>query len=276
MDSEIDYTALAKHIDTPAGEPQAAIRLDFIPLSKLLVDPRYQRKVSSASMGRIRKIVRNFSWPRFGAIIVSKNGDGYSVIDGQHRTIAARTMGVASVPAVISEGDVVSQAKDFVGVNTVRTTVATIDKFRAAVTAGDPVAVEVSELLTELKISTDVAAGAGLQHKETRAVTVLTKMVGQFGKGEVFTALELMLDAQPGQRNLLTAFAIEAVTLTVNRVISNQGDIDRLLRVVENTDFETLQDEAKTQVKLTGGNIRHRGHERLLQSYNKGLQKRIE
>jgi len=277
MPQDLDPTSIAKVRKDPTPVPAAdtQVQLQFLPVDQLVIDARYQRKMSRGSLAQARRIVAAFTWSRFGALTVSRQDNGFAVTDGQHRLFAARALGITHVPAVISVGEVADQAKDFVGINAVRTSVAAIDKFRARVAAQDPAALIVHDLLTNLEISTDVAAGTGLKHKETRAVVVLEKLANKIGRGELFTTLELILDSQPDQPNLLTAFTIEATALTVSRVIAGKGDLDRLLRVMRDTDFETLKDNATQMVKLTGGNTRHRGHELLLQTYNKGLQAKI-
>jgi hypothetical protein len=255
-----------------------AIDLDLVPLISCFVDDRYQRRVSQGSMMRIRRILRDFTWARFGAITVARTKDnGYAVIDGQHRVIAARTLGIADVPAVIVSGDTADQAADFVGINTTRTSVATIDKFRARVASGDETACEVAELLSRLDISTDVAAGTSLQPRQTRAVTLLEKMIKRIGAGEVYTTLEILLDAQPDQKNLLTAFAIDVCAMTLHRVVMAEGDINRLADRIAVTDFESLRPRAATISKQKGGGAKHsvEGASLLLQDYNRGLQKKI-
>ncbi|MFY0619046.1 ParB N-terminal domain-containing protein [Shimia sp.] len=276
MSLEIDLVALGALCTDPVPEPSQVINLRFVDVSALTIDRRYQRKVSDTSLQQVRKIIRTFNWRRFGALSVVANDGNLAVIDGQHRLIAAKAIGATAVPCVVSEGGLIDQANDFVGINTSRTNVAAIDRFRARVTAKDPVAIEVAEILAELDISTDVAVGSRLSHRQTRAVTVLEKMTKSIGKGEIFTTLEMLLDASnPSAPGILTAFTIEATAMTVHAVITAGGDLDRLMRILIETDFETLQEEAKQLSKLQGGNIRHKAHERLLFAFNKGLQNRV-
>jgi hypothetical protein len=254
------------------------VEMDLLPVGDLAVDRRYQRKVSQGSLARIRKIIRDFSWARFGAVIVARAEDDscYYLIDGQHRAIAARAMGIDLVPAVIVSGDVATQAGDFVGINATRTSVASIDKFRARVTSGDSVAVQVADMLHQLEVSTDIAAGASLRPRQTRAVSQLEKLIRRIGRGETYTTLEMMLDAQPEEPNLLTAFAIEATAMTVHQVIGAEGDLDRLQKVIEVTDYEDLKDRAAAMVKAKhGGKQAVEGHNLLGQAYNKRLRNTV-
>ncbi|MGI3170017.1 ParB N-terminal domain-containing protein [Pseudooceanicola sp. C21-150M6] len=253
------------------------VDLLMVPVSQLAIDRDYQRRVSDNGRSRIVKIVKGFSWARFGALIVSETaGDRLAIVDGQHRAIAAALLGVEAVPAVVvRQTEVARQAMDFVGINTVRTTVASIDKFRARVAAGDADAVQVAETLDELTISTDVPAGMSLRPRETRAVATLEKMQKRFGRGVVFTTLETLIEAQPDVSNLLTAFAIEATAIVVHKMIDAERDLERLDPILADTDFETLKAEAAQLVKLTGGQTAPRGAELLLKHVNKGLREKV-
>lgn len=257
---------------TPPPSARSIIEMKMVPVETVIADERYQRRLSDASRSRIAAMMRDFSWPRFGAIVVAKSDQGLSVVDGQHRLVAARLLGITEVPAVMCNADLLDQARDFVGINTTRTSVASIDKFRARVAAEDPIACKVAETLAALEITTDVPAGAGIGPRETRAVVVLERIAKSANKGLLFNTLELMLDAQPDQPNLLTAFAIEAVAKTLALVGTTEAALERLERVVAETDFDTLRENAAQLVKIQGGKTSQRGHELLLREYNRGLK----
>lgn len=254
-----------------------AADLRMVKLSDLGIDREYQRRVSDNGRARIVKIVKTFTWTRFGALIVSETAEGgLAIVDGQHRAIAAALLSLEEVPAIVVRShDRSSQAMDFVGINTVRTTVASIDKFRARVAAGDSDAIEVAEALDNLGITTDVPAGVALKVRETRAVVTLEKLQKRFSRGVVFTTLETLIEAQPEEPNLLSAFAIEATAVVVAKMIEAERDLSRLDPVIEDTDFETLKEQAAQLVKLTGGRTAQRGAELLLQAVNKGLKEKV-
>jgi hypothetical protein len=259
----------------PATNASASVALQFIAIDNLRIDATYQRKVSHSSGRRVRIIMSGFSWNRFGALIVARLGpDAYAVIDGQHRALAACALGVSDVPCVVVQAETAAQAMDFVGINTARTGVPSIDKFRARCAAGDAAAREVADLLRDLEINFDIAAGHAIGPRETRAVAQLEKIVKRLGKGLAFTVLECLLDAQPDQPNLLTSFAINSVALAVESIVRAEGDLDRLIRVLEETDFETLKDNASQLVKLQGGNLMGRGSELILRDFNKNLPRK--
>lgn len=249
------------------------IGLSFVPVGALYIDWAYQRKLSEKSLRVIRKIATEFAWSRFGAINVSvEQGGGFLVIDGQHRAIVALHCGVTHVPATISSGAQAAQALDFVAVNSTRSAVTPVDKFRARVTAGEQDALELDQVLRELEISADVTPGGNMKPKETRAITLLQKLVKTPGKGVLFTALEMLTDAQPETPNLLSSFAIEVTAITTARVIARGGDIDRLAVMLEEIDFSSMREDAQSLVKTLGGKTGLRGATLLARKYNKGLQ----
>ena len=255
---------------------QTALELSFEAIEDLRIHPGYQRRISQQGLARITKMVQDFSWSRFGALSVACDDDGNRwVVDGQHRLIAARALRITTVPCAMTRGDLRGQAGDFVGINTVRTTVASIDKFRARVAQGDKVALKVAKMLEDLEISTDVPAGHGLKPNETRAVSKLEKLMSSTGDGVVFTALETLMDAQPGQRNLLTAFNIEATVICVARMLEAKRPLERLDTVLRETDFDTIKEEAAQLLKLQGGQLARHGTERLLARVNKGLREKV-
>ena len=274
--TELTDALQLKPTETQPSDAVGEVLPDFIPVDKLVIDRSFQRKVSERSRSRILKIANNFSWSQFGAIIVSRTHDSrYSVIDGQHRAIAATHIGQVMVPAVVVAGDTRKQALDFVGINTNRTSVATIDKFRARVTAGEPDAVELAKILADLQIDTDVAAGGNMKPRQTRSISALQKLVKTIGKGLTFTTLEMMLDAQPDNPTLLTNMNIQATAKCLVRITDSGGDLDRLAKQLEETDFESLSDDAAQMVKLTGGNRMDRAAELMMRSYNKRLQNKV-
>lgn len=257
----------------PAAE---TVELGMVDTDDLQIDAAYQRRISQSGASKIRKMVETFSWSRFGAITVARGEAGQlSVVDGQHRLVAAQVLKIDQVPAVVVARETAEQAGDFVGINTVRSSVASIDKFRARVTSGDPVAVEVLKMLDELGISPDVPAGAGLRQNETRAVMTLEKMTKAFGYGVVFTALETLQDCQAGTDNLLTRFNIEVTTRAVAKMLDANRSLDRLDATLRDLDLETLQGEAASLVKMQGGQLAIRGMEMLLHRVNKRLREKI-
>ena len=272
------HLAVAKNV----GEGESTIKLGWVPVDRLFVDDSYQRNITEKSRAKMNTIVADFTWHKVGAIMVTSTSvpqghtPDYKVIDGQHRAIAAATLGIELVPAVLvpasTEAD---EASTFIGVNVGRTNVGVIDKFRARVTAGEELAIQLHEILTTQGIGLDVAAGVEMPPKTTRAVSRLLMLMKRAGKGILGTALEMLVDAQPDTPNLLRADTIEAATLAVTRITDSESSIDRLFAVFEKADFDTINDRAHQMRKIAGGRISAIMAGELIKAFNHAQRIRV-
>jgi len=110
-----------------------------LPVADLAVDSSYQRSIEARrNQAAIERICENFRWSLFGIVTVTKGLTGYLIIDGQHRTEAARRLKIASVPCLIvpplSRKD---QALAFVAANRDRVAVTAFAIHHALAAAGD-------------------------------------------------------------------------------------------------------------------------------------------
>lgn len=110
-----------------------------LPVADLAVDSSYQRSIEARrNQAAIERICENFRWSLFGIVTVTKGLTGYLIIDGQHRTEAARRLKIASVPCLIvpplSRQD---QALAFVAANRDRVAVTQFAIHHALAAAGD-------------------------------------------------------------------------------------------------------------------------------------------
>lgn len=137
-----------EQITTPTNGHGAKPTLAWLPVGNLAVDPTYQRSLESRrSQKLVAKIGANFSWARFGAVLVTPSDIAlwWKIIDGQHRTEGARVAGIEEVPCIIVDGlDTAAQALAFVGANNDRVAVNSFALFHASVAAGEEEAVDIS------------------------------------------------------------------------------------------------------------------------------------
>jgi hypothetical protein len=132
----------------------------WLPVKQLYVDHRYQRTLETpASKRLVAKIAENFSWLRFGAVLAVEGGADkagqirWKIIDGQHRTAAARQCGIESVPGLVhSDVSLADQALAFVGANKDRIAVSAQALYHAQLAAGDPSAVLIKNICDEAGI----------------------------------------------------------------------------------------------------------------------------
>jgi hypothetical protein len=130
---------------TTKNEPGTLV---FVHKGSLAVDQTYQRKMNDSKRLRIASA---FNWAAFGVLIVARRPDGSLwVIDGQHRLAAAQSRSdIEMVPVIIFDfkGEVADEATDFLIANRDRRPLDGIESFRALLVSGDPIAVQVNEML---------------------------------------------------------------------------------------------------------------------------------
>lgn len=108
--------------------------------SQLEIDPSYQRSIENGeSQALIADIALNWHWGRAQVLTVSRRDGRLFVVDGQHRLAAAKLRGdIQQLPCLIEEfSDVAEEASLPNDLNDKRRPVSAIDKFRAALVAGD-------------------------------------------------------------------------------------------------------------------------------------------
>jgi len=149
-------------------------RLEWHDKNLLNVDHTYQRR--NICNARVLDIAGAFSWMFFGVLCVAKRPDGtYWCFDGQHRLLAARKRGdeIQDVPCwVFDVVELKDEAKAFVGTNTIRGAMASIEKFRGSLVAEDETALEVAAMLERI----GYAIGTGKQW-QTGCVAGITRAV---------------------------------------------------------------------------------------------------
>ena len=135
--------------------PQVGIppSLEQVPVTRLSVDPAYQRATDSdASRRIIAGMVREWNWTLCQPLVVARRVDGSLwVLDGQHRLNGALERGdIPFVPCVISSSlDHETEARTFVELNTKRQRLTQGQIFHGMLAAGDADAKAVQQLLDE-------------------------------------------------------------------------------------------------------------------------------
>lgn len=123
---------------TPPASLGPAPQLQWLPIDELVIDLSYQRETTSASRKNIRHIAERFNWAFFTPVIVSPiEGGRYAIIDGQHRTTAAKLIGIKSVPCALMIADRATQAEAFSAINAQTTKLLPCQIFHARLAAFD-------------------------------------------------------------------------------------------------------------------------------------------
>ena len=122
---------------------------DFCWMDKgdLYVDHVYQR--SRISEERINFFASNWSWVKCGVLSIAIRDDEWYIFDGQHRKLAAdKRSDIKKLPCIVYELEsVAEEARAFIDINTTKTVVTGVDRFRAMIVAGDETALGLNQLV---------------------------------------------------------------------------------------------------------------------------------
>lgn len=198
---------------------QREMTIEWLPEDTLYVNSEYQRSLNRT---HINRLVENFNPNLINPIRVFDNNGRREVIDGQHTLEVLRAKGWKAVPALVLNGTTgVEEAADyFVKVNTGRKSLRPLEVFHAALTAKNPQAVAIAEVLAEygLRVATGVPNGiAAVKKLEMiyknggasalrRVLTIITSSWDSDERdrfhGNMFTGLHLFLSRPDAPTNL--------------------------------------------------------------------------
>lgn len=139
MSAQIDKVARYKWVKV--NKPGVFM---WIPKHLILVDHMYQR--DSVSQTKVLEIASAFDWAAFGCISVAIREEKYYAIDGQHRLLGAIRRGdISEVPCMVFDlGGAKEEASAFLATNTLRRPIGALARHKAAVAAGDQLALQVN------------------------------------------------------------------------------------------------------------------------------------
>lgn len=134
----------------PADFASWPYSFENVPLAAVIVDEGYQRDMSEKWVAD-RSTPETFRPHLFGVITLSERkgtgGRRLACFDGQHRTKMARNMQFETVPALVYQGLTRAQeAQLFADLQGERRGMHSVDKFRAQLVGGDPVAKDIERL----------------------------------------------------------------------------------------------------------------------------------
>lgn len=193
--------------------------------SELSVDAAYQRDLSPKSIKLIRKLVEEWDWRKYKVPVVTRVGDQWHVIDGQHTAIAAVTHGGIDEleVLVVDAGDRRDRAGAFIGHNKDRVQITNSQLFFAAAASGD------EDALTALQICERAGAailrnpspGRPFRPGELIAIAALVQLVKRRSAVKARVVIELLVRIKAAP---ITADLIKAVDLVLHD--KNYGDVD--------------------------------------------------
>lgn len=187
--------------------------LAWVKPAEIYVEAEYQRNLSERSIWMIRKIVAGWRWAHVKPVICARVGDKLMALDGQHTAIAAATLGIGTIPALIVEAPTVKErAAAFIGQNSDRINLTAAHMHFAQLAAGEEMAVAVDQACAKagVTILRQSRGQSACKVGETYAVTILHRLVGRHGVNFLARVLRILVDAK---RAPIGAVEIAAVSI---------------------------------------------------------------
>lgn len=237
------------------GDCGAIGTLKIIPISDLRIDTAYQRRMSPGSIQNIRRICTAFDWTKFLPVIVVATRDGdddvYSVVDGQHRTTAALTLGMTQVPCYVLDCSHAKAAAAFAAINGNITRVSQQDIWFAELAAGVPEAHQLKKVLDASGVKV-VRKREAFRAGETSSIAVLKRARERYGEAVLVTILQCITETSDGNPGLIIGAVINGIGRSIQSKLDLLNEPSRLFEIFDGIDLADLLDRAKTESQKTG------------------------
>lgn len=198
---------------TPAAVDKRLPELVWVAPTDIHVESEYQRDLSERSIKMIRNIVAGWRWAHIKPVICAKVGDKLMALDGQHTAIAAATLAVQRIPAMVVEvATVQERAAAFIGQNCDRLNLTAAHLHFAALAAREEIAVGVDQACRKAgaRILRHPKGPVPYRIGETLTVGLIHTLVKRHGVNFTARVLKTLVDAK---RAPLMAAEIAAVAI---------------------------------------------------------------
>lgn len=214
--------------------------------SSLYVDESYQRGIGAKGLSLIRRVAGGtFGWRKFKLPVVTVADGGERVcIDGQHTATMAVTRGIRSIPwLLVKTRGQADQADAFVGQNSDRTAVSTLQQHKALVAAGNPEALTVEQVCERAGVTLCGVQKTTWSINETIALASIRKIVNRRYAAGAGRVLRILAAAHLAP---ITADHIKAVeALLFNAEFKDAVKDERITEALQGAAGIKLMDEAK-------------------------------
>jgi hypothetical protein len=190
----------------------------------LEIDEVYQRPLGIF----VNNIVDEFEPAMVGTLLVNQRGKKLYVIDGQHRLVALRRLGIQDVPCVVYNGlSRADEAKLFAKLQTERRRIRPTQRFQAEVVAKDPRALAIKKVLENTDVVMSDVGGRLMAPHEVSAVVALERVYDNHGASRLEEVLTVIRLAFPDEKGALSNDMVLGVS---SFIATEKPDIDRLIR----------------------------------------------
>jgi hypothetical protein len=232
--------------------------LQWVKISRLRIDPKYQREIADRGAKNVVSIATRFRWSKFEPVMIAPIADGlFAVINGQHRATAAALRGFESIPCCIVKASVTEQADSFVAINGDVTVMTPLQLHAARLAAGDPAAVKLVEACTEAGVAIcryPVPANK-VKPGETLAIGMLRSALDKYGREVLVAALSCITQTRKGNPGMIRAALVEALCVVLESEPAWRADRARLIFIMQTFDFAAQFNTARAKSIGTGTKV---------------------
>lgn len=227
--------------------------LDWIDISLLRIDQRYQREILRRGRNNVIRIAAEFDWRKFIPVIVARitGTSFYGIVDGQHRTTAAACRSIKKVPCMIIDADPHQQAAAFAAINGNVTQMSSLQLHAARIAAGDSAATTLDDVCGSAGVEIlryPVPANL-IKPGQTLAVSCLAAALKAHGQEVLTTALLCITATGNGNVGLLRAPLIRGLCQVLAAHPKLTANTEEALHIAETIDFGRLLEDASVEAR---------------------------
>lgn len=243
----------------------------FLLVKDLRLD-KYQRDLK---MHKIKKYASEFDSTLLTPIVVSKRNGFYYVVDGQHRTVLAKTMGLDGLMALVYEGLTYEQEADyFTKLNNAdgqQTKVDKVDIFKAQVEAKNIRALDIKNITENLGFRIAKAKG----NNTISAMNTLEKIYDKYGAEGLKNTLKLLKDTWNGETYSLNNQIMSGTAAFLN-IYTRESNFSTktFIKQLSSVPSQRVHSEAKGDI--TTNNFDVKIMNTIFKYYNLKLRKRLD
>lgn len=254
----IDLAPLRARYTGPASEVGERPEMQWVKISRLRIDPRYQREIGRRGAENILKIAVAFQWAKFAPVMVAPVAGGlFAIVDGQHRTTAAALRGFESVPCVIVAASEADQADAFVAINAQVTAMSPLQLHAARLAAGSTAAAALTEACREAGVTIcryPVPANK-MKPGDTLAVAMLQSVLDKYGRDVLIAALSCITQTRRGNPGMIRKQIVEALCSVIEAEPDWLKDHKQLVFRMQTFDFAAQFNAARAQSIESGETV---------------------
>jgi len=231
----------------------------------------YQRAASGGEADRkVIRIASEFSWVAFQIISVVERGGVFYAVDGGHRLRAARRRSdIQMVPCMVYSSDSIKEeAKSFDIVNSNRKPMSAVDRHRAHLIQGDPVAIKAEEYVKEASRTISKHAGSGT----ISCVNDLKKCIKE-DESALSSVWPVVVELCDGQKMLQT---VVRGLFYLERFCSEKVSSRRIRSKVLSVGYDEIAQAAKAGAAYYGAGTPRAFADGILKVINRGLHTKVE